>query len=416
MKQTLTIAIAAVLLMASSCKDNDKEDTPAQDSRIFDEDGKKGVEDEQLSDLERQQLAWQDAIMSVLETLTGNADVLTDYSGVTFEPIYGEAKDEAQPHVRYAKCADAEQAQSNFFAIVGGNGIANATADGYEVSLKDMPLLPDGGLLSVGTLTFHKGNSPDNIGYIDIDIPCIPTLSRIQYVTEEAWGDNASNQSPYKPGDIIEYYSSGSTYCTGYYLCVRACSNSGLDDGILVHMAPGEPGGDESYNLDGDNVGCWVPYNRKYFSYGESEVKAYLAFINDNKKGKLERAKKFLNGEIEGNKPSRQGKLWHILPGDFNNDVNSGKIYTGSKPASIVYGARFGSYAWVPAYDYRHSHEVHVPSYCAVDNLGTVTTEDYKYVKDSSWKSHAGYYNFFTINIIKFTRAGVNGAIVVYTP
>ena len=354
--------------------------------------------------------------MSVLQNLAGVDDMPQNPDKEAFEPKYGEVRDESQPFVRSVQCDDAQLALDQFYAIVGGGSLATPTSDGYEVSLKDMPLLPNGGAISIGTLTFHKGNGADNVGYIDIDIPCIPKLSRIQYVPKEAWGDNASDRSPYKPGEIIEYYPPNATYCTGYYICVRACSNNGLDDGLLVHMASGEPGGDESSNLDGDGVGCWKPHNRDYFSYGESEVKAYLSFINDNKKGKLEKAKKFLNGQIADNKPSRQGKLWHILPGGFDNNVNSGLLYSGDKTASIIYGSYFGSYAWIPAYDYRHSLEVHVPKNCAVNALGTVSTENYKYVKDSSWKSHAGSYNFFTINIIKFSIAGVSGARVVYTP
>ncbi len=55
---------------------------------------------------------------------------------------------------------------------------------GYLIDLTDLDCRLDGKRQRLGTLTFHRLATDENVGYADIDIACIPKLKRILYMTE----------------------------------------------------------------------------------------------------------------------------------------------------------------------------------------------------------------------------------------
>ncbi len=404
----LLCLMAIVAVMATACKDDDKDDTttPGQNG-VEIEDGK--IAPASLTNDEQHLLDQQQAILNILSNLT-DFD-LSNINGnpldKSYQPTYGEVRDEAKPLVRSVKCETADDAQKMFLSIVNTDTLVTATSDGMEITLKDMPLLANGDKVSFGALSFHKGDGAQSVGYIDVDVKCIPTLERIDFVPESAWGDNASTSgTPYRVGDLVLYDPPSPKYCTGYYLCVSQSTN-GTKNGLLVHLCEGDKGGDETINLDGDKQGCWKPYNNDHgFVASVLDCSIYIGFLA-TKKALVKKIKQYLNGEMT-KKPTKSGKLWHVMPGGFNN--NSNVVYTGSTGARIIYNAWFGSYAWIPAYDYRHCAYYFVPNGCTSD--GQCCSGEQKYVKDSDWNST----NFYAINVIRFADQEISGTTIEYSP
>lgn len=423
-------AIFALIVLYSACKDDDKpsvqdvdeekeaaitysddeecsDDIPAMDAS----EGGSPISDSFKAE-ESLSVQQQVAMVNILKVLAGIENVPTRFDQETYEPVYGISADPADPQTRAVLCESVDEADVAFRSIVGNDNLLTTTPDGYSLSLKNMPLLEDGNTLTLGTLTFHRGDGASEMGYVVVDIPCMPNLKQIQYLPSDALPMyNDALNSPYELGDLV-YLPKGNKYCSGYYLCVRK-PLYGVG-GLLVHLCLNEPGDDETINLDGDNDGCWYPYNKsKGMATEKSFVKAYLAFLLNNK-ATTDNLKCYLDGKIVGRQPTLKDKKSHIFPEGFGND--NGYVYKSSdgRGARIRYDAAFGSYAWVPAYHYRISYYWYVPSYC--DDWQYVADNSYTYVYDSDWEKHAAQYWNFTMNVITFENSPVPGAKIEYSP
>ncbi len=394
----LVALVCGLGLSVTSCKDDDEEKI---DERIVTEDGKTGVPEELLTDEERYQLACQSAVSSVMRNLTDMDRVnLAEVTSTTYEPAYGMTLDGESTTVRVMKCRSTADAEQSFRIISSLDSIGTArlltpTADGYALSLKDLPILADGKKFSLGTLTFHRDGGPRRYGWVDVDIPCIPHLERIDYLGPDAFPDNAN--CPYQKGDVVNvnYYATG--YCPGYYLCVETNGHNST----LVHLCLGDGGGGYNIvNFDGDDKGCSVPWNgvKKNDKTTAQDIKDYIYYILENQ-GKVANIKTFMNGQAVNMKPSTEGELWHIFPEGFNNDLGVAYVNTWGDldGGSIYYDAEYGDYAGVPPYDYRHPYYAVVPNSCSSGS--SVRFEKGKYVYDNDWKPSHQYYYMNAIHI-----------------
>ena len=395
----------------TACSDDNNDDgkNPAVvegDDRVVKEGDKTGVPEGQLTDEENYLLDCQTAILSVMRNLTGIENAGPNVVESKHEPTYGVPFNGEL--VRAEKCDSIAEAELMFFSIVGldkaqaqAQRLVTATDDGYVLKLVDLPLLKDGQKFTLGTLTFHRGNGTNIFGSIDVEISCIPNLERIDFVSSNAFPENAG--AAYHEGDVV-WVSGSSGHCSGYYVCV----NSGAYSGTLVHMCVNEYGGDETINFDGDSQGCWIPYNNRHGSTTTfNDCKNYIGFLL-NEKGKVKNIKLFLEGRLVTRKPSHTGRMWHLFPEGFNNDLGVAFHSSDGRGAAIRYDAYYGDYAWVPSYDYRHSKYAAVPQNCSY--MASVSDGDYKYVYDSDWNSHYGSRWNYTMNTIHFDDVPISGA------
>ena len=389
-----------------SCKDDDDNDSKSQ--TVVTEDGKLAPANG-LTNQEELLMQQQSAIISILTTLTGVEEVDPRFDQQQYEPTYGEVLDQGQPFVRAVRCDSIDEAVARFRNLVTADTLLVETLDGYTITLKDMPLMPDGTKLTLGTLTFHRGDEVRMPGWVDVDIPCIPHLTRIEYLVSSAFPQNASDNSPYMVGDLI--WVDKKNLCSGYYLCVSQATNARA---ILVHLCEGEKKGDETINLDGDGDGCWVPYNSKHgHETSEEDVFAYLRFLL-TEKDKVRNLKEYLDGNTFKQKPQHPDKKGHVFPGGFAT-TSRNVIYKESDDRSgrIFYKARYGSYAWVPAYHYRIATYMWVSK--NMQSMKYAESSDYKYVYDSDWNSFEKKYHNFTMNVIH-TWEKLDYATVEYSP
>lgn len=394
----LTTALTCTLSMGlAACSDDNDE---ASDNRIGTDGGKSGIPDSLLTAQERLMMAQQSAISSILRTLAADATVGGVVRGQTFEATYGQVTDESMPGVRAVECRSAEDAESNFMALVGGNAeLVTQTADGMQLSLRDLPLLKDGGRITLGDLTFHRQADGIRVAYVEVDIPAIPRLQRIDYVT--SFADNGN--LPYQVGDVV-YMSRGSGYCSGYYLCVATTSKGGT----LVHMCANEPGDDQTVNLDGDGEGCWYPYNKnKKSPTSFIDIKEYITFILDNQ-AKVASIKQFMEGHAAFKKPSYSGCLSHIFPEGFNNNLGVAFHSTDRRAAAIRFDAEFVDAEWYKCYDYRKSFYAKIPYDCK--SRSSVENKDYQYYSDGEWFSHFSEMWNYTMNVVYFDSDSIIGA------
>ena len=178
--------------------------------------------------------------------LTGKDD--TNFSGKKFEPTYGEVLNQSNSGERSVMVPSEAYSQNYFRAISGGSKLIQKTSDGLVLDLTGR---------GFGKLTFHKG-SGTNVGYVNVEIPCIPSLSKISYKTEQQWGENAGGVPVYKIGDIVE----GSD--NDLYLVVQECRGNML--GLMVRMQPGK-GDNYSYFKENEPWGPWLPNNNLSLFY-----------------------------------------------------------------------------------------------------------------------------------------------------
>ena len=187
---------------------------------------------------EEQAFLEDEAIACVISSLTG--EKATAFDGKTFKATYGEVLDQSNSTERSMMVESAAAGEILFRAISGGSPLINKTGDGMELDLSTRKF---------GKLTFHKG-SGSNVGYVDVDIRCIPGLSKITYKTEEQWGENSVFDPVYKYGDLVKGPDDD------YYVVVM--EESGSLPGFMARMLPGR-GKDVNYFKAGEEWGPWLP-------------------------------------------------------------------------------------------------------------------------------------------------------------
>lgn len=368
-----------------------------------------------LTDNEQLLLRQGSAVCSILNALTGingstseTQHSFTRFDQQTYEPTIGVVLDDSRPAVRSVKSTSVEDAEAQFLAMVAADELLTTTADGYSLSLVNMPLLTDGTRLTLGTLTFHRGDNQRRTGYVDVDIRCLPGLQRIEYIVPEAFPMNAATNSPYKMGDLV--WVDNDKYSKGYYLCVEQASNY---PGILVKLCEGEQKDDKTYNLDGDSEGVWGAYNNtKGESTSENDVRAYLMFLL-SEKDKVANLKLFLDGKST-TKPLHEGKKSDIFPSGFATEQNYVFKSDDGKSGRIFYFMDYGDYAWIPAYHYRYVMYMWVSN--NMSSMKYVEPYKYEYVYDSDWRNWEGKHHNFAMNVIHFYDNKVSGATIDYSP
>jgi hypothetical protein len=374
-----------------SCSDDDdknNEDTP--DEEVWTEEDNRMAQE-------------ADALCAVLSTLTGQeftSDGNIDFEGKTFEPQYGEVRDPSKPLERSVQVLNATTAESYFRGLVEGNGtfISN-TSDGLVIDLTNLNCREDGRKQSLGTLTFHRGEGSDNVGYADIDIPCIPKLQRISYKTEEQWGDNANWTSPAKRGEV---------YRTGdhYYICVRASKGSqSFNNGALVMMEDSYGSDYKYYNGTKESDESWEPNHVGTYQ----DICDYIDLCGDNAfyvtKQMIVKKLPWKVFPVTDEWTSWEGaalRTWDPSWG-FGTDKKgyahwTGRNSTGSANVIICRDATEGDYNWKKVRWARRFHYVGMPWRCEDSNDGV-----YQNTKSYYYNSKKDFRNWIADGSIVYT-------------
>ena len=386
----LTLFLTVMLTQLNiGCKsDDDTPDTPVP------------TNGETLTQADSLIIRQQMAVVNILSTLTGRNDIGADFDTKRYEPDYGTVRDEAQPYVRAVAVVDATQAENQFLSL-GGAAFAVKTPDGLKVTLADMNLRTDGRRQTLGTLTFHRAADGERLAYADVEIACLPTLRRIDYIDETNWGSNAN--SAYMLGQLVYY--TGYDYTTGLYICVKT-STDGASNGRLVHFEYGAGASDCSYNLDNDKEGCWVPYHPG----AAADMECYAQLLMRNKRGYRNAIMKYLQrGDTDAKFKDR---IEQVLPDGFRKD---GYLYYGNgMDFTAILNAEYSSESeWL--FGRRRKVTTWRVSKDSVIDYGSEWIYTYWY--DDEWgKGFQWTYTIHTMNIIKFGSSEVAGAAKVYDP
>ena len=393
----LPLAAACMLSLSHACSDDDNAPTPS------------GKEDSGIDDIpasERLSLQQYTATRSIMQRLTGLKQFDSDFDTHTYEPHCGDTLDVSQPGVQSVLSETPARAEQYFKALVGDTTLLTPTPDGFTLTLKDMMLWKDSDKhYDLGTLTYHRDDGQARCGYIEVDIPLIPGLQRIDLLPEAAWPNNAKDISAYKVGMLLSLTStggsverSGSHSCTytrytghpaGYYLCVRSCT-SGASPGLLVHFEYKDGG---AHNLDDDDDGCWYPLS-------PGTVQDFMDYVNFMQT--KQQLKKNLTKVTTGNS---------IFPGSF---YKTGVICDGSQEHLFVIDSDFGAYRVVPAYYWRECTYVKGPRKSLI---GEGFSQGFlRYTANSEWDNLVKNRDVYTMNVIYFYSQPIDGAVIKYNP
>ncbi len=246
-KKYITYFAIAFSLVGSamvSCSDDDKEDK------------EETPEERSLTDEASSQ---QEAVLSVIKHFSGQQlpDTLnSEIISATYEPQYGLTLDESDANTRSVVVVDAADAERNFTTLVPYNsGLLKETMDGYFIDLNKLKCMSDGSEVNFGTLTFHKNGDGSCVSYADVNIPAMPHLQRINYITKKSLNENAGFESPCVSGSVWLYDGH-------YYLCVRESLGPWNQAGIRGWLINIQPGTGDMYSWLESNegrAGAWKP-------------------------------------------------------------------------------------------------------------------------------------------------------------
>ena len=199
---------------------------------------KDGKKEDPVSDELKDKYSAAAMLINMLADQDLTPDDVVDLGGRTFEPTYGEARDDANPLERFVMVPGEDMAAAYFHGLTSGQE--------KELDLTDIGL---------GKVTFQPSDGA-NCGYVEVAVPCIPHLERITYKTKAQWGENGpSFESPCLWGDV--YLHAGQ-----YWICVKESYGfSGSAAGHLVSMQTGKGYKPQSF-LSGEDWGCWEPSPR----------------------------------------------------------------------------------------------------------------------------------------------------------
>lgn len=318
--------------------------------------------------------AQRDAVEHVLNNIADVAlqdTVALEFTGKRFTPIIGRVRDESQPSERAVLCDDEMEASLMFRALVGNEDFVEETADGYIIDLTSLDYRLDGRKESLGTLTYHRATDGSCLGYADVDIACVPLLSRITYLTSDQWGSNGWDEdggweSPCLIGQVWLNTSQGL-----YYLCVKESTSE--TDGWLINVQYGRSNMYSQLDSDENNKGAWDPSH----PVSEQAVERFVNFCIDSRYYDMKQAiRKKYPGKVFPAVPKSHGKgqkcewdCWPIAKDGDDGFGTSQKGYghwvggnhpedTWYKPGDgpevlIIRDAWYGSYAGWPARSYR---------------------------------------------------------------
>lgn len=333
------------------------------------------------------------AVKNVLTNLAGVEELSDDFASKTYQPIYGKVLDESMPFVRAMKADDQERALELFKMIVEQDDLLSPTSDGYSVELRLPEMAAQQGKTSFGKLTYHESKSPSRVAYVEVEMPNIPNLQRIDFVPSQLWGDNSGEATAFKLGEVARYDG----LC---WLCVR--ENDGPDPGVLVRL---DINANEQLSTwmeteKDPSTGAW---KLKYPSTRE-DVKSYLSFL-DNYAYALQLDREYVQKafpkEAEG-----------FCPTGFKD--TDGYLYKRDKPAAIIMKAYYGSYVFYACYHNRHCDYYTFPQE-SKDGKGEF--QSFVYILDKTWKKKMWTpYYLYSLSAIHFGETAPGGVISVYDP
>jgi len=397
MKNKLLYLLLLLPVLFCACSDSDDDGTKEKDDTFSDT-----------------ELAQYSSVGKILYWLAEVDEMPEDLSSATYEPTIGIPLDAANPFVRTVKLDSLQDATTYFVDAVSTlENLLVETADGYSLSLLNLKLDTSGKLQDFGTLVFHKETGSTRIAYIDIDIPCIPNLSRIDLVYNT--GDNDGFESPYKMYDLV--YVDGWNWETGnhrgYFICLKESTwhDGNSNAGILVRVRDGQEG---NY-LPSEDYGNRVPWTRwkerekeenEQSSKGRHEIaNLYLAFRKEITISGL--VYNYLNGDNPNKKPygNKDEGLKYIFPNgfDFHSKNDGGGIYNGGNDAALVTDGWYGEHVWYLAHYYRVCEYYDVPNGYNIYS-GSANRQEFWWIYDKEWNKFAKKKRFYTVDGILFWK------------
>lgn len=373
------------MLPLSSCSDSDN----------------KGSETENITLEEKQVMSQLGAIRDVLNVLAGVESLPDDFCQQHYSPSYGEVLDESNPFVRAFVADNQGNAYKQFEMIVGPDASISPTEDGFSVELKLPTDLAEQEKRDLfGKLTYHKGGESTRVAYVDVEIPNIPNLQRIDFIPSKLWGDNDGNTSAFKLGELAEYKGNKDGYGKGIWVCVR--EKHGPYDGALVHM---------NYNFDSNFCKFYedphtitkTAWSGIFYAWAQ-DVPSYLEFISEFNI-LLQDDIKYLR---ENGRDSEQES---ICPRGF---MSNGYVYDGgSYPAAIIRDTYEGHYrafhGWWRVCKYYYIEKK------SKDGNGYDTT--FQYTNGDKWNSEMWRkHEFYTINAVHFKDKIPEGFTLLHSP
>lgn len=378
------ICAVGLMPLLSSCSDSDEQ---SSDRGAFTA--------EQL-----QVMNQMEAIRDVLNSLADVETLSDDFYQKTYTPTYGKVLDESNPFVRKMMANDTESAYKEFVLLVGNKDLITPTADGYSVDLNfpsELAKLANREMF--GKLTYHLGDGVTRTAYVDVDIPNMPKLQRIDFVPSKMWGDNeGAGTTAYRLGSLVYFQGeefSGEVRGKGYWLCVRPYDV--YHDGILVHLS-------EDYN---EKYAFHSRYSwTAYFKGHGEDPEAYTSFLYFYR-GLLQLDKDYLNDNLSYS--SAVEAIAGICPNRF---LRNGKVYDGDKIAWIITDTYKGDYHWGNGYWSVCKH-LEIPAH---SETGAGEYSGWCYDNAKDWSEQADKTYFYTINVKHFKTAPLDGCSLVYDP
>ena len=199
MKKILLFGLMAVMMIClslnvTSCKDDDNDGGNTNS----------GSAEEQQSELSND-------FWAVVGQLVGMSNATDDYQNKTFAPTIGEAVT-GNETVRRVSVNTLESAAERFQGLVGlDEGTITEETNTYTWTSE-----------AVGSLTYTKSTDGQSLATVDVNIPQVPGLRQIVYMTPDQMGTNASSKDwktcYYRFGDVIKRTVKD---ITEYWICVR---------------------------------------------------------------------------------------------------------------------------------------------------------------------------------------------------
>lgn len=396
--------------------------------------------------LTTQQAEQRIALAAVLSHLTGetfNEATDINFEDRTYDATIGVIRNQSRPSERSIQVRSAQLAEGFFRSLTDGiSSVVKETADGCIIDLSDLDCHSQGRRQHLGTLTFHRDGTGDNVGYADVDIACIPGLQRISYKTKDQWGDNGSFRSPIGYGEIFTGHGL-------YWICVREAYGDHSElAGVLINIQPGKssswrPYLDKLESDDDDYWGAWAPTD---FILPERYGSAILEYIDICGNDSYAREKKEILRHDYGTKVFPAGYVWEQRATDglwVLNGINGpgfastqyyheGTAYGNERGVIIVRDAYEGNYRWFHGW-WRCWSIYCTPVDCSnpkdpdpddcilakdqtqITNLRSVNQYVYCYTDRDDFFHFANYSIVYTVRGITFTTEIPNGLTRVDT-
>jgi len=428
MKRTL-LYLLLLPFFCLACSDNDNSNGTS--------------EEEEEYEIDETTKAQYFSVQAILYWLTEQGAVPDDFSTASFEPTVGSVRDAAAPYVRAVQIDSMDTADLYFTnRISNGVTLMKETSDGYSLSLLGLDFTGSGKKQDFGTLVFHRESDAARIGYIEIDIPCIPNLTRIDLYYDT--GTNGSSESPYHIGDLVWCKKAKDKGGQMYYVCVREYDGKN-EPGRLVAVRKGEYG--EIIEQDGSNKGNSVPYSRidqdgrkphdddhEAYTNGASKfAEAYITWRkgalrypvldkhklgytrNETKAQAIYRLYRYLKGEFTDKGPEHgTGHLGDIFPEGMQLEsyTNSRGQTEYQQPDLIYNGSQSAAYLIVDGYwgPSGFLHRDRVVEYVELKKDGNDYASGsklwYKYSTLNSWREN---HDIYTVDGFSFTKNKLSG-------